>query len=654
MQNKVEQFSLITSDDAYLFKHRNHFRLYEKMGSRLIVKDGIEGAYFCVWAPNASSVSVIGEFNDWHPLSHQLFCHGANSGIWEGFISGIAKGDIYKYLINSSFGDLIRKKADPFAIYSEAPQKTSSKVWDLGYEWNDKSWMGSRKLKSLQNAPVSILEVHLNSWHKQKNFSSYAEIAKSLANYCNDMGFTHIEILPITQNLYDISCGYQTSGFFAANSSFGTPQDLMSLIDILHQANIAVILDWAPSCFPIDTYTLSHFDGTALYEYADKKMSAHTAWNVAVFDYSKTEVQNFLISSALFWLDKYHIDGIKVDDVTSMLYLANKDGQISNKFGGKENIDAIDFLRKLNSAIYENFDGIQTYAQDGSNWANVSKPIYLGGLGFGFKWNMAWVENVLNFVKLDNLNKPSSYSEFLKTFSYAFSENFLLPFSHNQVEGEQGNLINQVNATNLGKFDAIRLILGYAFAYPGKKLLFMGDEFESAQPQYKGIQKWIQDLNKVYKQTLPLYDGECEILIGNDEQNSVLAFLRKSSKTDDIILCVFNFMPFVRHEYKIGVDYSGRWDEILNSDAREYFGQGIGNFGFKNTQNFRIQDKPYCLEISIPPLSAVFFKHTKTFLSSLPEIPTPIQIHPPQPDQHTGDDFVDKICNIDGLKPPQT
>jgi 1,4-alpha-glucan branching enzyme len=637
MTDKTQRFSLLTSDDIYLFKHRNHFKLYEKMGSKLVIKDTVAGTYFCVWAPNASFVSVVGHFNSWDKNSHPLFARQDNSGIWEGFIANICSGDIYQYFIASDFDNYQEKKSDPFAFYSEDYQSSGSKVWDLSYQWNDKLWLINRKSKSSINAPVSIYEVHLGSWlrNKKKGWLSYEEIGSRLAAYCSEMGFTHVEIMPITEFPYNLSWGYQSTGYFAATSRFGTPQDLMTMIDILHQSNIGVILDWSPAHFPLDSYGLSRFDGTPLYEYADRKMGFHPDWKSAVFDYSKNEVCNFLISSAFFWLDKYHIDAIRVDAVSSMIYLdySRKEGEWTpNKYGGKENIEAINFLRKLNRGIYENFDGVQTYAEESSAWPSVSKPDYLGGLGFGYKWNMGWMNDVLNFISVSPQRRKEYYHQVTGVFSYAFSENFLLPFSHDEVVYGKGSLFAKIPGTNLEKFDSLRMLLGYMFAFPGKKLLFMGCEFGQEKewdldeeldwdlldnPQNSGIQRWIKDLNKVYRENAALYEdgsnfANCEVLVKDDFENNIVAFVRKSLTAKEEILCVFNFLPFERHGYKIGVDHGGKWDEILNSDAREYFGNGIGNFGFKTAQNLRYNDKPYVLEISIPPLGAVFFKHKKS------------------------------------------
>ncbi|MDR2708892.1 MAG: 1,4-alpha-glucan branching protein GlgB [Elusimicrobiota bacterium] len=670
MKNHVQPFSILTSDDIYLFKHGHHYRLYEKMGSHLLIKDGQEGVYFCVWAPNAAMVSVIGEFNSFNSGTHQLFARGDGSGIWEGFIAGLEGGDSYKYLITSSVGDMTQKKADPFAFYAQEPEKTFSKIWDLDYNWNDREWMLNRKSKSAPNAPISIYEVHLGSWRKNSNneYLSYREIGKQLAEYCKDLGFTHVEIMPITEFPYNLSWGYQTTGYFAPTSRFGTPQDFMHMIDILHEAKIGVILDWAPAHFPLDPHGLSLFDGTPLYEYADKRKGFHQDWNSVIFDYSKTEVCNFLISSAMFWLDKYHIDGIRVDAVSSMLYLdySRKASQwVPNKYGGRENIEAIEFLRNLNCAVYENYDGVQTYAEESTAWPFVSKPAYIGGLGFGYKWNMGWMNDILSYIKFPAENRKDHHYQLLTSFSYAFSENFLLPLSHDEVACGKGSLLEKIQGHELEKFDTLRLLLGYMYAHPGKKLLFMGCEFGQAkewdfnrqllwdslrQPQRSGVQKWVKDLNHTYKNQAALFSDDtdpsaCQMIVSNDSANSVLAFMRVSAKHNQYILCVFNFNSVVLHGYKVGVDFKGRWDEILNSDGKEYFGNGIGNLGFKIAKEMRSHGKPYALELSLPALGAVFFKYKE----NSEDAPEDDKLFP-QKGTPTEREILDRIYDIDGLK----
>lgn len=638
MDNRVQGFSLLTDADIHLFREGSHFRLYEKMGSKLISKDGVNGAYFCVWAPNAKTVSVIGDFNFWDKGAHILFKRGDSSGIWEGFIPGIKQGDTYKYFIVSNYNNYSVEKADPYAFHAETPRKTGSKVWDIDYKWSDASWMRNRKSKSAINAPMSIYEVHLGSWRRKPEENnrclSYREIAHELADYCVEMGFTHVELLPVTEHPYTLSWGYQSLGYFAPTSRFGTPQDFMYMIDVLHNAGIAVILDWVPSHFPTDLHGLSFFDGTYLYEHADQRQGFHPDWKSAIFNYGRNEVQNFLISSALFWLDKYHIDGFRVDAVASMLYLdySRKEGQwLPNKYGGKENIEAIEFLKRFNHVVYENYDGVQTFAEESTSWAMVSKPTYLGGLGFGYKWNMGWMNDVLSYIKVDPVFRKYHHNKLTFSFLYAFSENFILPFSHDEVTQGKGSLIGKMPGDEWQRFASLRLLIAYMYAHPGKKLLFMGSEFGQVREwnceeslewhvlqfsQHSGMQKWVKDLNKAYKENYPFFDDDYswngfEWIDANDTDNSVLTFVRKSPRTQETILCVFNFTPVPRHNYKVGVEHKGKWIEILNSDAIEYFGSGVGNMGFKETIDWGAHGRPYSLDISIPPLGAVFFKFEK-------------------------------------------
>jgi 1,4-alpha-glucan branching enzyme len=633
MDNKVQGFSLLTKDDIHLFREGSHFRLYEKMGAKLISKDGVNGAYFCVWAPNAKSVSVIGDFNFWDKGSHHLFARQDGSGVWEGFIPNIKQGDTYKYFIVSNLNNYRVEKADPYAFHAETPSKTGSKVWPLDYKWNDVKWMKERKPKSELNAPIAIYEMHLGSWRRKpednNRFLSYREIAEELPKYCVEMGFTHVEFLPVMEHPFAPSWGYQSLGYFAPTSRFGTPQDFMYLVDCLHQAGIAVILDWVPSHFPTDVHGLSFFDGTYLYEHADRRLGFHPDWKSAIFNYGRNEVKNFLISSALFWLDKYHIDGIRVDAVASMLYLdySRKEGQwVANKYGGKENLEAIEFLKRLNHVVYENYDGVQTYAEESTSWPMVSKPTYLGGLGFGYKWNMGWMNDVLSYIKVNPVFRKYHHNKLTFSFLYAFSENFVLPFSHDEVTQGKGSLIGKMPGDEWQRFANLRLLLAYMYAHPGKKLLFMGSEFGQVREwiheeslewhvlqfwQHSGLQKWVKDLNRVYKENPAFYQKDYgwdgfEWIDANDSDNSIISFIRKSDK--EIILCVLNFTPIPRYNYKVGVYKKGRWTEILNSDAKEYFGSGLGNLGYKDAQEWSAHGKPYSLDITIPPLGAVFFR----------------------------------------------
>ncbi|AKL98116.1 1,4-alpha-glucan branching protein GlgB [Endomicrobium proavitum] len=636
MENKVQTFSLLTEDDIHLFREGSHFRLYEKMGSKLVSKDGVDGAYFCVWAPNAKSVCVTGDFNSWSRQSHPLILRSDGSGIWEGFIAGLKQGDAYKYFITSNFNNYSVEKADPYAFHFETPKKTASKLWKLDYSWSDSVWMNSRKQKNANNAPISIYEVHLGSWRRKPEdndrYLTYTEIADSLADYCRDMGFTHVELLPVMEHPFDPSWGYQSLGYFAPTSRFGTPQDFMYLVDKLHREKIAVILDWVPSHFPFDEHGLAFFDGTCLYEHADKRQGFHPDWKSAIFNYGRNEVKDFLISSALFWLDKYHIDGLRVDGVASMLYLdySRKEGEwLANKYGGKENLEAIEFIKRLNHVVYENYDGVQTYAEESTSWPMVSKPTYLGGLGFGYKWNMGWMNDVLSYMQVDPVFRKYHHGKLTFSFIYAFSENFVLPFSHDEVANGKGSLISKLPGDKWRQFANLRVLFAYMYSHPGKKLLFMGGEFGQfkewdfngsldwhllAYPENSGVKKFVRDLNSVYKQNPALFENDLSWegfswVDANDSDNSIITFIRKAPKAKEAVLCIFNFTPIPRHNYKIGVDYKGKWEEILNSDAKEYFGSGVGNLGFKETKDFGAHAKPYSLEVSIPPLAAVFFRY---------------------------------------------
>ena len=636
MDNKVQAFSLLTKDDIHLFREGSHFRLYEKMGSKLISKDGVEGAYFCVWAPNAKSVSVIGDFNFWDKQSHPLFARGEGSGVWEGFIPGLKQGDSYKYFIVSNINNYSVEKADPYAFHAETPKKTASKLWKLDYAWNDSSWMSSRKAKSSTNAPISIYEMHLGSWRRKPEdndrWLSYRETADALAEYCKDMGFTHVELMPVMEYPFDPSWGYQTLGYFAPSSRFGTPQDFMYFVDKLHQSGVAVILDWVPSHFPFDEHGLAHFDGTCLYEHADKRQGFHPDWKSAIFNYGRNEVKDFLISSALFWLDKYHIDGLRVDGVASMLYLdySRKAGEwLPNKYGGKENLEAIEFIKRFNHVVYENYDGVQTYAEESTSWPMVSKPTYLGGLGFGYKWNMGWMNDVLSYMRVDPLFRKYHHGKLTFSFLYAFSENFVLPFSHDEVANGKGSLLSKLPGDNWRKFANLRLMLSYMYAHPGKKLLFMGGEMGQhkewdfdrsldwhllAYPAHSGVKKIVRDLNRMYKDNPAFFENDYswevfQWIDANDSDNSIISFVRKAPKSKETVLCIFNFTPVPRQNYKVGVDYKGRWTEILNSDAKDYFGSGAGNLGFKDAKDYGSHGRRYSLEVFLPPLAAVFFKY---------------------------------------------
>jgi 1,4-alpha-glucan branching enzyme len=628
--------SLFTDHDIYLFKEGTHYQLYEKLGSHPMTVDGIEGVYFAVWCPDAEKVSVIGDFNGWDKGSYPLVPRWDGSGIWEGFIPGVKKGSLYKYHITSRYNNYSVDKGDPYAFCWELPPGTASRVWDIGYEWNDKDWMENRSRYNALDAPFAIYEVHLGSWlridEEGNRFLNYREIAHCLVEYVKEMGFTHVEFLPVMEHPFYGSWGYQTIGYFAPTSRYGSPQDFMYLIDCLHQNGIGVILDWVPSHFPSDGHGLSYFDGTYLYEHADPKKGFHPEWNSYIFNYDRNEVRSFLISSALFWFDKYHIDGIRVDAVASMLYLdySRKDGEwVPNKYGGRENLEAISFLRKLNEAIYSKFPDVQTIAEESTAWPMVSRPTHIGGLGFGMKWNMGWMHDTLSYFSKDPIHRKHHHNQLTFSIWYAFSENFTLPLSHDEVVHGKGALVGKMPGDEWQRYANLRLLFGYMFAHPGKKLLFMGGEFgqwrewsheESLEwevlqyPTHKGLQKWIKDLNHFYRNEPALYELDFsadgfEWIDFHDWQQSIISFIRKGKSTDEIILIVCNFTPVPRFNYRVGAPRSGFWREVLNSDASIYGGGNLGNAGGVNAVPVPAQGRDFSLSLTLPPLAVLFFKN---------------------------------------------
>ncbi|MCX7785274.1 MAG: 1,4-alpha-glucan branching protein GlgB [candidate division WOR-3 bacterium] len=626
--------SLFSDLDIYLFKQGNHFKLYEKLGAHMMTVDNLTGTYFAVWAPNAQQVSVIGDFNNWNPNSHPLAVRWDESGIWEGFIPNVSKGMLYKYHIVSKYNNYQVDKGDPFAFYWEIAPKTASIVWDLKYDWQDNRWMKSRHKYNNLNAPISIYEVHLGSWQRKENnqFLTYRELVKPLVDYVRKMKFTHIEFLPIMEHPFYGSWGYQILGYFAPTSRYGTPQDLMFLIDELHKHNIGVILDWVPSHFPNDLHGLAFFDGTHLYEHQDPKKGFHPDWKSHIFNYGRNEVRSFLISSALFWLDKFHCDGLRIDAVASMLYLdySRKDGEwIPNEFGGRENLEAISFIKRLNEVVYQEYPDVQTIAEESTAWPMVTRPVYVGGLGFGLKWNMGWMHDTLEYMNKDPIYRKFHHNQLTFSIWYAFSENFLLPLSHDEVVYGKGSLLSKMPGDDWQKFANLRLLLGYMFTHPGKKLIFMGGEFGQWQEwsheksldwelvkhsPHQAIQRWLQDLNKLYQQEPALYQTDFqssgfEWIDCNDADNSVISYLRKDSSGNEIIAVVCNFTPVPRENYRIGVPKSGFWQELLNSDAKEYGGSGIGNLGGVNSNPTAWHNRPYSLLLTLPPLSALILKY---------------------------------------------
>lgn len=631
MNNRKESTwtSPFTDMDIYLFKEGNHFRLYEKLGAHLC--NG--GVRFAIWAPNAKSVSVIGEFNNWDKKAHPLSPRQDETGIWEGFIEGIDSGTLYKYHIVSNYNNYEVDKGDPYAFYWERPPKTASIVWDLNYEWKDEKWMKERVKHNSFKSPMSIYEVHLGSWRRfpeeGNRFLTYRELASFLPNYAKEMGFTHVEFLPVMEHPFYGSWGYQSLGYFAPTARYGTPQDFMYLIDVLHQNNIGVILDWVPSHFPNDGHGLVFFDGTHLYEHADPRKGFHPDWKSCIFNYGRNEVRNFLISSALFWLDKYHVDGIRVDAVASMLYLdySRKDGEwIPNEYGGRENLEAIHFLKRFNEEVYRNYPDVQTIAEESTAWPQVTRPTYLGGLGFGMKWNMGWMHDTLEYFSKDPIFRQYHHNQLTFSIWYAFFENFVLPLSHDEVVYGKGSLIAKMPGDDWQKFANLRALLGYQWLHPGKKLLFMGGELgqwrewnhESSidwhlleYPNHEGIRRWVRDLNRLLSSEPALYERDFENtgfewVDFSDWESSIISFLRKSENETVLVAC--NFTPIPRYNYRIGVPSGGFWKEILNSDAKEYGGSGHGNFGGLEATPVPIHGRFYSLVMTLPPLSVIVFK----------------------------------------------
>lgn len=626
--------SLLTDDDLFLFNEGSHYRLYEKLGAHLMTVDGVDGTYFAVWAPNARQVSVIGDFNGWDRRTHPLRSKG-QSGIWEGFIAGVGRGTIYKFYIVSRDHDYRVEKADPFALHSEIPPKTASIVWDPNYAWGDQAWMAKRWVHNALDAPISIYEVHLGSWRRLpeegNRYLNYRELAPKLAEYVTQLGFTHVEFLPVMEHPFYGSWGYQTTGYFAPTSRYGTPQDFMYLVDYLHQHDIGVILDWSPSHFPNDEHGLWYFDGTHLYEHEDPRQGIHPHWNSLVFNHGRHEVRSFLFSSALFWLDKYHADGLRVDAVASLLYLdyGRPDGDwVPNEYGGRENLDAIAFLRRLNEAVYMEKPDVQVIAEESTAWPTVSRPTYIGGLGFGLKWDMGWMHDTLEYMAKDPIYRKYHHNNLTFRLIYAFFENFILPLSHDEVVHGKGSLLGKMPGDNWQKFANLRLLLGYMYAQPGKKLLFMGGEFGQWQewahddsmewhllqyPPHSGLHRWVSDLNHVYRSEPALHRVDFdpagfEWIDCNDVEHSVVSLIRQGQPQDDIISVVCNFTPVTHFNYRIGVPRPGLWRELLNSDAKEYGGSGQGNLGGVEAAPVPFHGRSYSLTITLPPLAAVFFK----------------------------------------------
>jgi 1,4-alpha-glucan branching enzyme len=633
-ESTFREISLLTDHDLYLFNEGSHFRLYEKLGARPVKADGVEGTYFAVWAPDAKNVFVMGSFNDWKKQTHPLRPKGS-SGIWEGFFPDVHKGSLYKYHIVARGSGYRVDKSDPLSFFNEIPPKTASIVWDLDYEWDDRQWMESRRQRNGLDKPMSIYEVHAGSWkrvpEKGNRSLSYRELAVELARYVEETGFTHVEFLPIMDHPFFGSWGYQVTGYFAPSGNYGTPQDFMYLIDTLHRQGIGVILDWVPSHFPTDQHGLGYFDGTHLYEHADPRQGVHQEWGSYVFNYGRHEVRSFLISNALFWLEKYHADGLRVDAVASMLYLdyARKGGEwIPNRYGGRENLGAIELLRRFNEEVYKTYPDVQTIAEESTAWPMVSRPNYVGGLGFGLKWDMGWMHDTLEYMSKDPIHRK--YHHHLLTFRmlYAFHENFVLPLSHDEVVYGKRSLLSKMPGDDWQKFANLRVLFGYMYAQPAKKLLFMGGEIGQRGEwvhdgsvewhllqfaPHAGLQRWMADLNRFYRNEPALHEFDCdpsgfEWIDCNDAEGSTLSLIRKGKSTDAIVLVACNFTPVPRINYRVGAPRGGFWRETLNSDASEYNGSGMGNAGGVEASHAPLHGRPFSLNITLPPLAAVFFK----------------------------------------------
>ncbi|MFC1495327.1 1,4-alpha-glucan branching protein GlgB, partial [Thermodesulfobacteriota bacterium] len=598
MNTVYNDISLLTEDDLYLFNKGNHYRLYEKLGAHIMEREGKMGIYFAVWAPNAEYVHVMGDFNNWEKESRPLYQKGS-SGIWEGFVPDVVKSSRYKYRISSQYNGYSVDKADPFSFYSETPPKTASIAWDLDYNWSDEEWMNNRAGKNNITAPISIYEIHLGSWmrvpEEENRPLNYEELSLKLVEYLKNMGFTHVEFLPIMEHPFYGSWGYQVSNFYAPTSRYGNPQELMLLIDRLHQSGIGVILDWVPSHFPSDEHGLGYFDGTFLFEHSEERQRVHPDWNSLIFNYGRHEVQSFLISNALFWLDKYHVDGLRVDAVASMLYLdyGRKEGEWEpNRDGGNENLESVYFLKRLNEEVYMNYPHAITIAEESTSWPMVSKPTSVGGLGFGMKWDMGWMHDTLEYMSKDPVHRKYNHNKLTFRMLYAFHENFILSLSHDEIVHGKGSLIRNMPGDEWQKFANLRLLFGYMYAQPGKKLLFMGNEIgqwnewyhETSldwnlldSPFHNGAQKWVRDLNNIYKKEPALYGLDCdpmgfEWIDCDDAQQSVISFLRKGPSEYDFIIIACNFTPVPRYNFRIGVNRTGPWKELLNSDAVDYGG----------------------------------------------------------------------------------
>ena len=633
--SKVIAYSLFSDFDISLFQAGKHFKLYEKFGAHIMIKDGIAGTYFAVWAPNAKEVSVIGDFNYWNDQEHQLNVRWDSSGIWEGFIPYAGKGNTYKYKIKSSNNDLVTEKADPYARRCEHPPKTASIIWEDNYSWKDKKWMKERKKHTALNAPYSVYEVHLGSWKRnvaEDRFLSYIELADELVAYVKEMNFTHVEFMPIMEFPYDPSWGYQLTGYFAPTSRFGYPDEFKFLVDTFHENGIGVLLDWVPSHFPSDAHGLGNFDGSSLYEHPDPRKGYHQDWKSLIFNYGRNEVKSFLISNAIFWLEQYHADGLRVDAVASMLFLdySRKDGEWEpNEFGGRENLEAVSFIKEMNEAVYKNFPDVQTIAEESTSFPQVSSPVFSGGLGFGMKWMMGWMHDSLDYFAKDTVYRKHHQNDLTFSLNYAFTENFMLPLSHDEVVYGKKAIVEKMPGDEWQKFANLRLLYSFMYTHPGTKLLFQGCEFGQTSEWnfqtsidwhlleygvHKGAQNLVKDLNKIYKKEPALHEKQFspegfEWIDHGDHENSVITYLRKGEKEEDNVVVILNLTPTPREQYRIGLPKKGTLKEVFNSDALKYNGTG----SFKNTKltsNKKTwNNRAHSIVLNLPPLGMLAFKY---------------------------------------------
>ncbi len=626
---------MLTEYDIYLHGEGRNWEIYEKLGAHLREVDGVRGVNFAVWAPNAFRVSVIGDFNNWDGRIHSMHSHGA-SGMWEIFIPHVTTGTKYKYEIKSHHQGYQAEKIDPYGFYAERRPATASIVYDIDqYDWNDHAWMEQRAADDQLKQPYSIYEMHIGSWRRDlesNEWLSYRDLATELIPYLNEMGYTHVEFLPVAEHPFDGSWGYQVTGYYAPSSRYGTPDDFMYLVDQLHQNNIGVIIDWVPAHFPKDGHALSYFDGTHLYSHADARKGEHPDWGTYIFNYGRNEVRNFLIANALFWLKKYHIDGLRVDAVSSMVYLnfSREDGEwIPNEYGGNENLEAVEFLKETNVVIHEQFPGAVTIAEESTAWPMVSRPTYLGGLGFTFKWNMGWMHDTLQYMQKDPVYRKWEHNKLTFSMMYAYTENFVLSLSHDEVVHGKGSLMGKMPGDWWQKFAQLRLLFGYQYTHPGKKLNFMGaeigqwSEWSEARsldwflldlPTHQQLQRWVKDLNHLYKSEPAFYEVDFSgdgfrWIDANDADNSIYSYMRFADDLSDFVVVIANFTPLVRHDYRIGVPEAGYYKELLNSDSETYGGDNVGNMGGVHTDDQASHGYTQSLTVNVPPMGIVILKH---------------------------------------------